>query len=71
MEEKVNLFDFIQNRISCYDEEYANELGIYDLDDLDDEDINNIVAEVLNNQDIEDLIHEEIEQYYRFKKEGI
>lgn len=68
MKEKVNLFDFIQDRIGCYDEEYANELGIYDLDD---EDINNIVAEVLNNQDIEDLIHEEIEQYCRFKKEGI
>lgn len=65
MKEKVNLFDFIQDRIGCYDEEYANELGIYDLDD---EDINNIVAEVLNNQDIEDLIHEEIEQYCRFKK---
>ena len=65
---KVSLFDFIQDRIGCYDEEYANELGIYDLDD---EDINNIVAEVLNNQDIGDLIHEEIEQYCRFKKEDI
>lgn len=67
MEEKVNLFDFIQDRISYYDEESAEEIGLYDLDDKD---IHNIVAEVLNNQDIQDLIHEEIEQYARFKKGG-
>ena len=63
--EKVNLFDFVQDKISCYDEEYAKEIGLYNLDD---EDINNIVAEILNNQSIEDLIHEEIEQYAQFKR---
>ena len=67
MEEKVNLFDFIQDRISYYDEESAEEIGLYDLDD---EDIHKIVAEVLNNQDIQDLIHEEMEQYARLKKGG-
>lgn len=64
-ENKVNLFDYIQNRISCYDEEYAKEQGI---DNLDDEDIYNIISEILNNQEIEDLIHNEIERYAGTKK---
>ena len=54
-ENKVNLFDFIQDKISCYDEYYAEEIG---LNYLDDEDIYNIVAEILNNQEIESLMDE-------------
>lgn len=64
-ENKVNLFDFIQDRISCYDESYAEEIG---LNYLDDEDIYNIVAEILNNQEIEDIVHREIEEYANTKK---
>lgn len=62
---KVNLFDYVKNKIECYDEEYAIEQGI---NNLDDEDINNIVAEILNNQEIEDLVHNEIESYAGTKK---
>lgn len=64
-ENKVNLFDFIQDKISCYDESYAEEIG---LNYLDDEDIYNIVAEILNNQEIEDIVHREIEEYANTKK---
>ena len=38
-EEKVNLKDYIYDRINEYDEEYAQEQGI---NNLDEEDINNI-----------------------------
>lgn len=64
-ENKVNLFDFIQDKISCYDEYYAEEIG---LNYLDDEDIYNIVAEILNNQEIEDIVYREIEEYANTKK---
>lgn len=64
-ENKVSLFDFIQDKISCYDESYAEEIG---LNYLDDEDIHNIVAEILNNQEIEDIVHREIEEYANTKK---
>ena len=65
-ENKVNLFDFIQDKIGCYDESYAEEIG---LNYLDDEDIYNIVSEILNNQEIEDIVYKEIEAYANIKKQ--
>lgn len=58
--EKINLFDTIYNYISCYDEEYAKEIGI---DKLDDEDVYNIIFNVLDRNEIQDIIREEIEDY--------
>lgn len=65
-ETKVNLKDYIQMILECYDEDYAEEQGI---DKLDDEDINNIIANILDNEEIDALIREEIEYYTSYKNE--
>ena len=59
-ENKINLYDTIWEQISCYDEEYAEEIG---LDKLDDEDIYNIMFNFLDRGDIQGAIREEIEEY--------
>lgn len=59
-ENKINLYDTIWEQISCYDEEYAEEIGI---DKLDDEDIYNIMFNFLDRGDIQSAIKEEIEEY--------
>lgn len=59
-ENKINLYDTIWEQISCYDEEYAEEIG---LDKLDDEDIYNIMFNFLDREDIQSAIREEIEEY--------
>lgn len=63
-ENKVNLYDTVWDTISSYDEEYAKEQGI---DKLDDEDVYNIIAEILNNNQVKDIIREEIESYAGYK----
>ena len=59
-ENKINLYDTIWEQISCYDEEYAEEIGI---DKFDDEDIYNIMFNFLDRGDIQNAIREEIEEY--------
>ena len=59
-ENKINLYDTIWEQISCYDEEYAEEIWI---DKLDDEDIYNIMFNFLDRGDIQSAIREEIEEY--------
>ncbi len=59
-ENKINLYDTIWEQISCYDEEYAEEIGI---DKFDDEDIYNIMFNFLDRGDIQGAIREEIEEY--------
>ena len=59
-ENKINLYDTIWEQISCYDEEYAEEIG---LDKLDDEDIYNIMFNFLDREDIQSAIRKEIEEY--------
>ena len=59
-ENKVNLYDTIWEQISCYDEDYAEEIGI---NKLDDEDVYNIIFNFLDRHDIQDAIREEIEDY--------
>lgn len=59
-ENKINLYDTIWEQISCYDEEYAQEIGI---DKFDDEDIYNIMFNFLDRGDIQGAIREEIEEY--------
>ena len=59
-ENKINLYDTIWEQISCYDEEYAEEIGI---DKFDDEDIYNIMFNFLDRGDIQSAIREEIEEY--------
>lgn len=56
--------DYIYNIISYYDEDYAKKIG---LDKLDDEDIRNIIFNILDNKEIDRIIHEEIEEYANFK----
>lgn len=63
-EEKVNLKDYIYDRISEYDEEYAQEQGI---NNLDEEDINNILANVLDNEYLRQMVQQEIEEYASYK----
>lgn len=63
-EEKVNLKDYIYDRISEYDEEYAQEQGI---NNLDEEDINNILANVLDNEYLRQIVQQEIEEYASYK----
>lgn len=62
--EKVNLKDYIYDRISEYDEEYAQEQGI---NNLDEEDINNILANVLDNEYLRQIVQQEIEEYASYK----
>lgn len=62
--EKVNLKDYIYDRISEYDEEYAQEQGI---NNLDEEDINNILANVLDNEYLRQMVQQEIEEYASYK----
>lgn len=64
-EEKVNLKDYIIDTISCYDEEYAREQGIIELDD---EDINNIIFEILQDDQLRQIVQNEIEMYASYKK---
>lgn len=52
--------DYIWRLIENYDEEYAKEQGI---DQLDDEDIRNIIFNILDNREVDRIIHEEIEDY--------
>ena len=59
-ENKINLYDTIWEQISCYDEEYSNEIGI---NKLDDEDVYNIMFNFLDRNDIQNAIREEIEDY--------
>jgi len=59
-ETKINLKDYVLNIISSYSEDYAQEYNMYDLDD---EDINNIIFYILNNSTITKEIQEEIEDY--------
>lgn len=59
-ENKINLYDTIWEQISCYDEDYANEIGI---NKLDDEDVYSIMFNFLDRKDIQDAIREEIEDY--------
>lgn len=63
-EEKVNLKDYIYDRINEYDEEYAQEQGI---NNLDEEDINNILANVLDNEYLRQIVQQEIEEYASYK----
>ena len=63
-EEKVNLKDYIYDRINKYDEEYAQEQGI---NNLDEEDINNILANVLDNEYLRQIVQQEIEEYASYK----
>lgn len=60
----MELKDIIQDMISCYDENYANETGI---NKLDIEDISNIAFNVLNNDAVKFEIQKEIEEYAAFK----
>lgn len=64
-EEKVNLKDYIFDIINCYDEEYAIEQGITELDD---EDINNIIFEILQDDQLRQIVQNEIEMYASYKK---
>ena len=65
MEDKINLKDYIYNIISEYDEEYANEQGI---NNLDDEDVYNIMSEILQDNQLREIVQNEIEIYANFKK---
>lgn len=56
--------DYIYNIISEYDEDYQKEIG---MNKLDDEDIRNIIFNILDNKEINRIIHEEIEEYCNFK----
>jgi hypothetical protein len=64
-ENKVNLYDTIWNQISCYDEEYAKEIG---LDKLDDEDVYKIIYNILDRAEVQNIIKEEIEDYANRKE---
>lgn len=56
--------DYIYNIISEYDEDYQKEIG---MNKLDDEDIRNIIFNILDNKEVNRIIHEEIEEYCNFK----
>lgn len=61
---KINLYDTIWNQISCYDEEYAKEIG---LDKFDDEDVYSVMYDFLDRTDVQDALREEIESHANFK----
>lgn len=61
-DDKVSLKSYIYDMINNYDEETAEQLELYNLDD---EDINNIIVEVLSL--IGDTVREELEDYAFFK----
>lgn len=56
--------DYIYNIISEYDEDYQKEIG---MNKLDDEDIRNIIFNILDNKEVNRIIHEEIEEYCNIK----
>ena len=59
-DQTISLKNTIQDMISCYDEDYANEVGI---NKFNDEDIGNIVFYVLDNNSVRFEIQKEIEEY--------
>lgn len=61
-DDKVSLKSYIYDIINNYDEETAEQLELYNLDD---EDINNIIFNILDN--IRDIVQAEIEDYAYFK----
>ena len=65
MENIVSLKEIIEDRISCFDEEYAQELNVKNYTD---EDIENIVENILDNSDFDFLVQNEIEEYFNRKK---
>lgn len=64
-EEKVNLKDYVFDMINFYDEEYAIEQGITELNN---EDVNNIVFEILQHDQLRQIVQNEIEMYSGYKK---
>lgn len=65
---KVNLYDFVWEEINNYDEGYAEEIGI---NNLDDEDVYNIISEILNRPEVKNAVREEIEYYAGNKEQKI
>lgn len=63
-ENKINLYDYIWNQISCYDETYKEEIG---LDKLDNEDVYSIMYNILDRTDMQEAVREEIEEYANWK----
>lgn len=63
-EEPVSLKEIIEDRISCFDEEYKAELK---LEDYTNEDIETIVENILDNNDFDFIIQNEIEDYFNRK----
>lgn len=66
MENIVSLKEIIEDRISCFDEEYKQELNV---ENYSDEDIENIIENILDNSDFDFLVQNEIEQYFNRKNE--
>ena len=64
MKNIVSLKEIIEDRISCFDEEYKQELN---AENYSDEDIENIIENILDNNDFDFLVQNEIEQYFNRK----